>query len=180
MIYFITDGLFVKVGTAKDVPHRLTELQCGNPRRLLVLATCDGDAKLERALHGAIAAKMDGGQEWFFPRPPLLALIARVQARGRAAIERRLAARKRLIRIYRGAAVRHQRKFNVAAAGVVDDICRRRGVKAVAQITGQTESAVRWQRRGKCTIGALPLARLGTVEPEAINALICRAERLVA
>ena len=53
MIYFIQEegGGPVKIGYAVDVAERVERLQTGNPRRLIVVASCEGDQLLEAAFH---------------------------------------------------------------------------------------------------------------------------------
>lgn len=50
-VYFITDGEFVKIGTAYDVSARLKDLQTGNPKRLKILVVTTGGFKTEKKYH---------------------------------------------------------------------------------------------------------------------------------
>lgn len=60
MVYVITDGTdFVKIGFAKRLKPRLSQLQIGNPRKLVVLATIEtgsleDDELLEKVLHNLL------------------------------------------------------------------------------------------------------------------------------
>lgn len=67
MVYVITDGTAVKIGTG-DVERRIKQLQCGNPRELRPVCTIElpfGDGcQLERALHRYYANYRIRG-EWF-------------------------------------------------------------------------------------------------------------------
>lgn len=66
MIYFITDGQYVKIGfTGKDdVTERLTALQIGNPKELKVIGVIEGDRETERILH-TVFAPLKAQGEWF-------------------------------------------------------------------------------------------------------------------
>lgn len=65
-VYFITDGIFTKIGKADSPSKRLSEIQVGNPRPLSIVATLNGDPRLERALqrHFASCGRHVRG-EWF-------------------------------------------------------------------------------------------------------------------
>jgi DNA-binding transcriptional regulator YiaG len=81
-IYFIQRGSsrkgYIKIGIAANVKERLTQLQCGQPFRLRVLATMPGDAETERLLHARYASVRKSG-EWFSATPELLADIRRAR-----------------------------------------------------------------------------------------------------
>lgn len=67
MIYFIhaLGTGFVKIGRCKDSPaRRMKSHQIGCPHELRLVATCDGNAKTERALHERFAKSHERG-EWF-------------------------------------------------------------------------------------------------------------------
>lgn len=67
MIYFIRDGEFVKIGfTDKDdYQGRMTDLQIGNPRQLVLIGTMEGNEDDERDLHRTFRDFYIRG-EWFF------------------------------------------------------------------------------------------------------------------
>ncbi|MEZ4447238.1 MAG: GIY-YIG nuclease family protein [Polyangiaceae bacterium] len=55
----------VKIGwTDRDVAHRLSDLQTGNPRALETVVEVPGSRSLEKALHDFLAPRRRGG-EWF-------------------------------------------------------------------------------------------------------------------
>jgi hypothetical protein len=64
MIYFITDGVAIKVGRANNVASRLKDLNCGNSRQLTLVASVDGHSKEESSVHSELAEFRLGG-EWF-------------------------------------------------------------------------------------------------------------------
>lgn len=76
-VYFITSGTAIKIGTSRHPARRLAVMQTGHPGKLELLATCEGDAKVERAYHQRFAVFRQGG-EWFAPAPEILAEIARL------------------------------------------------------------------------------------------------------
>lgn len=68
-VYFITDGVFTKIGKADDVEKRLGSLQTGNPRPLtvqFVIPCCSSlaSSQIEKFLHGVYASRRQTG-EWF-------------------------------------------------------------------------------------------------------------------
>lgn len=66
MIYFITDGEFVKIGYTdnEDLAPRLAALQTANARELRVVGTIPGGADVEATLHRVFGALRVRG-EWF-------------------------------------------------------------------------------------------------------------------
>lgn len=79
MIYFIVDGRleYVKIGytgSISSLPGRLRDLQVGNPYKLSVFGTMDGDVKAERKLHKLFAKYRTRG-EWFVMDGALRAFI---------------------------------------------------------------------------------------------------------
>lgn len=85
-IYFVQESIpdgFIKIGytTQQMTGHRgrLSDLQNGNPRRLVVLATMPGTKLQELELHHRFDASR-AMNEWFHPTPDLLAYIAEVTA----------------------------------------------------------------------------------------------------
>lgn len=71
-VYFITDGDSIKIGySARDIAHRIMELQTGNPRplKLLGIIPCAPQTAFdkEQELHKKFAQhqKIGGGIEWF-------------------------------------------------------------------------------------------------------------------
>lgn len=67
MVYFLkeVDGVHIKIGTADDPYKRIGQLQTGNPRQLIIVATIDGDETKERELHRKFASQRIGQTEWF-------------------------------------------------------------------------------------------------------------------
>lgn len=64
ILYFISDGDFVKVGVANDVYKRLRELQTGNPQNLFIEAKFEGLGYLESYCHNQLK-KFHYRNEWF-------------------------------------------------------------------------------------------------------------------
>jgi len=65
MIYFITDGDYIKIGYTEINPHtRIAGLQTGNPKRLSEVWTLPGDEDIERLFHGYFDKYRFRG-EWF-------------------------------------------------------------------------------------------------------------------
>ncbi|MFI5638316.1 GIY-YIG nuclease family protein [Streptomyces goshikiensis] len=65
-VYLIGDAktMKVKIGIASDPKRRLSEIQTGNPARLVIFAVFHGNARTERALHKRFATRRLSG-EWF-------------------------------------------------------------------------------------------------------------------
>ncbi|MFE3861072.1 GIY-YIG nuclease family protein [Streptomyces goshikiensis] len=65
-VYLIGDAktMHVKIGIASDPKRRLSEIQTGNPARLVIFAVFLGNARTERALHKRFATRRLSG-EWF-------------------------------------------------------------------------------------------------------------------
>ncbi|MFF3085608.1 GIY-YIG nuclease family protein [Streptomyces nojiriensis] len=65
-VYLIGDAktMKVKIGIASDPKRRLSEIQTGNPARLVIFAVFHGNARIERALHKRFATRRLSG-EWF-------------------------------------------------------------------------------------------------------------------
>lgn len=67
MIYFVTDGEYVKIGFSDDndgVSQRVSALQTGNARRLSLIATIPGGIEEESILHSVFRDLRVRG-EWF-------------------------------------------------------------------------------------------------------------------
>jgi len=64
-VYFIGDpqSSWVKIGSSKDVAHRLRELLCASHENLAVLCAIPGTAKDERRLHRVLRGPRR--REWF-------------------------------------------------------------------------------------------------------------------
>lgn len=180
MIYFITDGYFVKVGTAKSLKKRLAQMKSANPLRLIVLASCEGDHDLEQLLHSTLPGRVDGSLEWYHPTPAILRFVRRVQDHGGRAVHSRIAAKERLRAYSRKQAILQANEFKVRSTALIRELCDKYGVRKIAEITQQTEAAVRFNRQGLTQVGALSWARIGMIEPEKVNTLIVRAERIAA
>lgn len=65
MVYFITDGEYVKIGKASCVVNRLKSLQTGNARRLRVLYVYEGGYDVERIMHKIFKNYRVDTSEWF-------------------------------------------------------------------------------------------------------------------
>jgi hypothetical protein len=79
-VYFICtdDGEFVKIGWAADPEKRLAQLQTGNPKRLVIVATLLGDRELEAEAHEFFRPASDELRvgEWFPMHAGLASSIA--------------------------------------------------------------------------------------------------------
>lgn len=65
MIYFISDGEYLKIGyTAGDIEARITALQVGNARKLKLVGHIDGGRETEAMLH-RVFHEFNVGGEWF-------------------------------------------------------------------------------------------------------------------
>ncbi len=62
-------GGLIKIGQTNNVRQRMVMLQCGNPNKLVLIATAPrptgGDAEIHAKLNGYRSG--DGGREWFEP-----------------------------------------------------------------------------------------------------------------
>lgn len=76
MIYFVTDGEFIKIGRAENVADRIKGLQTGNARQLYLLASEPGERDAERAIHKAFEPTRIPYGEWFVPSRALLHRIS--------------------------------------------------------------------------------------------------------
>lgn len=63
-VYFIFDGEFIKIGVSEKIISRLSELQTGNARRLVLLGYLEGGVELEQRLHLRFNHLRRNG-EWF-------------------------------------------------------------------------------------------------------------------
>jgi hypothetical protein len=75
-VYWIRSGLVgpIKIGSARDVDIRLSELQVGNPEKLFLLTSAPGACDREKAFHRSLKADRLRG-EWFHPSPVVLAVV---------------------------------------------------------------------------------------------------------
>lgn len=71
MVYFITDGLFTKIGTTTDVDRRLSNLQTANARELKVALVFEGGLELEKELHSMMSKVKVRNSEWFRVKPEM-------------------------------------------------------------------------------------------------------------
>ena len=82
-VYFVGagDGEPIKIGRANNIKQRLSNIQNGNHRKMLVLASflADDPLNVEREYHARFADHRLHG-EWFAPHPDILAEIARLTA----------------------------------------------------------------------------------------------------
>lgn len=65
MIYFITDGEYLKIGKATNLANRFQALQCASPKKLYIVATIDGIYKEESKLHKKFN-NIRYNREWFY------------------------------------------------------------------------------------------------------------------
>ncbi len=71
VIYFITDGMAIKIGYTINLAARLSGIQSGNPRELAVVATIPAATRqMEQALHDRFERVRLRG-EWYKPWPVL-------------------------------------------------------------------------------------------------------------
>ena len=75
MVYFITDGEFIKIGKANDPMERMRTMQTGNARELKMLGYYeDYDEELEGYMHKRFSHDRVRG-EWFRPSKDLYRFI---------------------------------------------------------------------------------------------------------
>ncbi|WP_352999023.1 GIY-YIG nuclease family protein [Mesorhizobium sp. M0808] len=67
MIYFLEAGPYVKIGYTNGIRTRLNDLQVGCPYKQRLLATLDGDERLELQIHD-LAEDFHHRAEWFHHR----------------------------------------------------------------------------------------------------------------
>lgn len=82
MIYFIKseDGP-IKIGYTISIEKRISSLQTGNSKKLVVLATISGSRNFERKIHNKFHHfKLNG--EWFKPEKELLDFIEELKSSG--------------------------------------------------------------------------------------------------
>src|SRR5690554_1119401 len=66
MIYFITDGIYTKIGKSKDPYKRLKNLQTSNAKNLRFIYIFDIDDIYERKIHKLFKKyKTNTNNEWF-------------------------------------------------------------------------------------------------------------------
>lgn len=75
MIYFLQAGPFVKIGYTNGIRTRLNDLQVGCPYKQQLLATLDGDERLELKIHD-LAEDYHARAEWFHHKGNLKRWIA--------------------------------------------------------------------------------------------------------
>jgi len=82
-VYFIqgAPGGNIKIGWALSPERRRSELQCGSPIPLSILASVPGTRELESEHHSRFAHLREHG-EWFRPEPELLEYIASLSEGG--------------------------------------------------------------------------------------------------
>ena len=76
-VYFVQESGVgaIKIGTARNVGARVSNMAVGTPHLLTVLVVISGNREVERSLHSRFRhARIRG--EWFRPVPELLAYIA--------------------------------------------------------------------------------------------------------
>lgn len=80
-IYFVQERYTgpIKIGVAKDIRARISNMQVANPRPLRVVARCMASVALERFVHDSLVEYRLAG-EWFQPASRVLALADEFQA----------------------------------------------------------------------------------------------------
>lgn len=73
-VYFLTDGVDIKIGRSARPNSRLSDLQIGHPAKLTLLGTMPGGTALEGALHTLFDASKIRG-EWYKDSPKLREFI---------------------------------------------------------------------------------------------------------
>lgn len=77
MVYFITDGNYIKIGyTKNNVKKRLKQLQTSSPNKLFILGYIEGDKDTEKKIHKMFynsIIRING--EWFSPTQDILDYI---------------------------------------------------------------------------------------------------------
>lgn len=78
-VYFVqsVDGGAIKIGTSRDVPLRIKQLEADYARPLAILGTMPGGREEEREIHERFSHLRFGRSEQFRPEPDLLAFIGR-------------------------------------------------------------------------------------------------------
>lgn len=84
IVYFIQcqTTMLIKIGFAGDPMSRLSNLQCGSPTKLRIVAQVRKPQIYEKELHEKFAAHRRHG-EWFFPGMELLEFIEAIRAEER-------------------------------------------------------------------------------------------------
>jgi hypothetical protein len=73
-VYFAQCGDRIKIGLSSQVPERLSQLRTGAGAPVALIASVEGDASVERALHRKLRKhRLDG--EWFADCPDVRAAI---------------------------------------------------------------------------------------------------------
>lgn len=75
MIYFISDGQYIKIGYSGNPEKALNELQKNSPKELKLLYTLSGSLKDKQILHKQLSETRVNG-EWFKPSQPLMSLLS--------------------------------------------------------------------------------------------------------
>jgi hypothetical protein len=76
-VYFVAFDGFVKIGVAKNVKKRVSQLQSGCPHQLDLIGVVEGDRETEAAYHKKFR-KLRVSGEWFRLAPPLTDEIMRL------------------------------------------------------------------------------------------------------
>lgn len=189
MIYFISDGEFVKVGKATNSRRRMADHQVANARKLKLLAEIEGSFDLERRIHKILPNRANG--EWFGPSDVLSSLLDGLSeapdavAFVEAFVSKRLHEKRAFINRFKGqwehldAEWKGRVKLLYLAAVAVH------GREHVASATGVTPNMVRLIVRGKAIPSAMPWLRFQREFDvrsllDGVNALIVKAERIAA
>lgn len=79
-VYFITDGMYIKIGTTKvGVEKRLKQLNTGSPKKLYLLGYISGGKEKEKEIHKQFNNnKIRQNGEWFQATDELISFINKV------------------------------------------------------------------------------------------------------
>lgn len=162
MIYFVTDGEFVKIGTSNDPHRRISDFQVGNPRALTLIATIEGGHHLEKKIHKILPNRTSG--EWFGKSAALEELIDCLNSADPtssviAFTEARLAEKAAWLNRFKGKWPEIDAQWRAAVQSAYNDAIEQHGRHEVARVTGVTPNMVRLIARGKAIPNGIPWTR---------------------
>lgn len=80
MIYFLSDGEYVKIGFSDNVTKRISQIQTANPKDLSVELIIDGDYAFEQKIHNDLKEFSVKG-EWFYYSDSVKKYIDKLKSR---------------------------------------------------------------------------------------------------